>query len=75
VSDGLLKIKTAILSSYYLPGVDQDKILFSSITPVNSFRLIFNYYFGEDYELLPDDIFIPEKGYLYKFLNVNSRLR
>jgi hypothetical protein len=40
------------LNAYYLPNGDKD--LYESITPVNSFRLIFNEYFGADYPLLPD---------------------
>jgi len=40
------------LNAYYLPN--GDKNLYKSITPVNSFRLIFNDYFGADYPLLPD---------------------
>lgn len=43
----------SILNAYYLPGLDPS-ILYPEISPVNSFRLIFNYYFNENYELLPD---------------------
>jgi hypothetical protein len=42
-----------ILNAFYLPGEDR-QALYSSITPVNSFRVIFNSYFGGSYELLPD---------------------
>lgn len=42
-----------ILNAYYLPGNGKDK-LYSQITPVNSFRLIFSNYFNLDYPLLPD---------------------
>ena len=42
-----------IFNAYYLPG-DGKKLLYDNISPVNSFRLIFNYYFGENYELLED---------------------
>lgn len=42
-----------ILNAYYLPG-GGDKLLYENITPVNTFRLIFNYYFGASYPLLPD---------------------
>jgi hypothetical protein len=41
-----------ILSAYYLPGGGDT--LYATITPVNSFRLIFNQYFGGQFELLPD---------------------
>ena len=43
-----------ILNAMYLPGMDYD-ILSDNISPVNTFRLIFNHYFGADYPLLEDD--------------------
>ena len=43
-----------ILNAMYLPGMDAD-MLYDNIAPVNTFRLIFNYYFGADYPLLEDD--------------------
>lgn len=45
-----------ILNAYYLPGVDLSK-LYPTITPVNSFRLIFDEYFGGNYDLFPDRSF------------------
>ena len=42
-----------ILNVYHLPG-DGEEMLYDSISPVNSFRLIFNHYFGADYPLLED---------------------
>lgn len=51
---GLLdKNRYEIINAYYLPG-DGSENLYPSITPVNSFRLIFNSYFGTDLTLLPD---------------------
>ena len=43
-----------ILNAMYLPGMDYSEIP-ESISPVNTFRLIFNHYFGAEYEILPDD--------------------
>jgi hypothetical protein len=43
-----------ILNAYYLPGVEMDKILYPSISPVNSFRVVLNSYFGQDMPLLED---------------------
>jgi hypothetical protein len=43
-----------ILNAMYLPGINYDEIS-DSISPVNTFRLIFNYYFGADYPLLEND--------------------
>jgi hypothetical protein len=42
-----------ILNAYYV-NQETDADLYDSITPVNSFRLIFNHYFGESYRLLED---------------------
>jgi hypothetical protein len=41
-----------ILNTYYLPG--HNSVLYPSISPVNTFRLIFNTYLGADYPLLKD---------------------
>jgi len=40
------------LNVYFLPGAD--KSLYSTITPVNTFRVIFNQYFGQNLQLLDD---------------------
>ena len=43
-----------ILNAYCLPG-NGNEDLYESISPVNSFRLIFNLYFDANYDLLPDN--------------------
>ena len=43
-----------ILNAMYLPGMDTE-MLYDDISPVNTFRLIFNHYFDADYPLLEDD--------------------
>jgi hypothetical protein len=43
-----------ILNAYYLPGKDSSS-LYDTISPVNTFRLIFNIYFNADYKLLEDE--------------------
>jgi hypothetical protein len=45
-----------ILNALYLRG-EQNPKLYSTISPVNTFRLIFDSYFGTDYDLLSDDSF------------------
>ncbi len=44
------------LNAYYLPGnlPGADKSVYSTITPVNTFRVIFNTYFGQNLKLLDD---------------------
>ena len=46
-------IRFDILNAYYLPNGGND-LLYESISPVNSFRVIFNSYFGANYEILED---------------------
>lgn len=44
-----------ILNAYYLPGIsDKEVHLYDSITPINTFRVIFNAYFAADLPLLED---------------------
>lgn len=46
--------KMPILNAYYLPGKPMDKLLYPSISPVNTFRVVLNSYFGENLPLLED---------------------
>jgi hypothetical protein len=46
-------IAYGILNAYFFPGIDQS-VFFDSLSPVNTFRLLFNSYFGTHYPLLPD---------------------
>ncbi len=46
-------LRSAILNAVYFPGGDYSA-LYPSITPVNTFRVVFNQFFGTDYPLLPD---------------------
>jgi hypothetical protein len=56
----------AILNAYYLPGVDPSS-LYASISPVNTFRVIFNQYFGGSYPLLEDVSYFSNYQTLYDF--------
>jgi hypothetical protein len=47
------------LLAYYFPGIGSSK-LYPTISPVNSFRLIFDEYFGANYPLLPDETYISD---------------
>jgi hypothetical protein len=57
-----------ILNAYYLPG-HNDK-LYSTITPVNTFRLILDTYFGGDYPLLKDVSYFSPVPKLYQFSEI-----
>jgi hypothetical protein len=60
VQDVRMKLLFPILNAYYLPGVGKEK-LYTTITPVNSFRSLFNLYFDAHLPLLPDDSYVLEK--------------
>jgi hypothetical protein len=44
-----------IMNAYYLPN-SQKEVIYPTITPVNSFRVIFNQYFSKNLPILPDVI-------------------
>ncbi len=70
-----LRQKMGILNAYYLPDVNKDE-LYSSVTPVNTFRLIFNLCLDTDFELLPDESYIhPDDHHPYRLINVTDKLR
>jgi len=47
---------TGILNAYYLPEYCSSG-LYPGISPVNSFRVVFNSCFGADFDLLPDETY------------------
>jgi hypothetical protein len=53
-----------ILNTYFLPGFDSSD-LNPKISPVNTFRLVFNQYFGGDYDMLEDKAFYSSYQYPY----------
>lgn len=48
--------RQAILNAYYFPDGDYS-LLYSTISPVNTFRVIFNQYFSTDYPYLDDETY------------------
>jgi hypothetical protein len=67
-----LKECFSILNAYYFPG-KSTKDLYRSISPVNSFRVIFNLYFHTNYPLLKDKYhFLDQKN--SKFIDVTDRV-
>ena len=65
----MVKEMMGILNALYLPS-GGDEFLYDSITPVNSFRLIFNFYFDADYELLDDHVYYSYYDKPYSFTEV-----
>ena len=52
-----------ILNAYYLPG--HNNLLYPTISPVNTFRLIFDTYLGADYPLLKDTSYDSPVPYVF----------
>ena len=63
-----------ILNAYYFPNHQYD-LLYPSITPVNSFRVVFNTFFGEKYDLLPDKNYYHSHDQQYNFIDVTDRVK
>jgi len=59
-----------ILNAYHLPGHQDD--LYAQISPVNSFRYVFNAYFEGKYDMLPDTTYYSPVPKLYKFSEVRN---
>ena len=57
--------RMGILSAYYFP--EEQPGLYPEITPVNSFRLLFNTYFEEDIHVLEDVSYYSEYPEAYQF--------
>ena len=57
-----------ILSAYYFP--DNSSGLYPTISPVNTFRLIFNKYFGKNYDMLEDVSRFSNFGKPYDFREI-----
>jgi len=69
-----LKERFGILNVYYFDDGKYGQ-LYQTISPVNTFKAIFNHYFGAGYELLPDKSYFSSWDYPYKFIDVSAKVR
>ncbi len=58
--------RMAILNAYYLPNGGSQRI-YPTITPVNTFRIIFDQYFGGNYDLLADKSYYSDETHQFAF--------
>ena len=63
----------SILNAYYFPGEAYGR-LYSTITPVNTFRVILDQYFGTSLGLLPDSSYFTTWQEPYRFVPISSKL-
>lgn len=65
--------RMSILNAYYVPD-DWHRHLYDEVTPVNTFRILFNQCFGADYELLKDESYFSVWNHPYEFITVTDRM-
>jgi len=65
--------RMTILNALYLPD-GGDRSLYSTITPVNTFRLILREYFQGEVELLPDRVLYSEYRRPYDFIDLTDEI-
>lgn len=65
--------RTAILNAILLPGAPPDTV-YPSLTPVNTFRIIFNEVFGAQMALLPDRSYFSTWEKPYDFLPIPEEM-
>ncbi|MDX1436251.1 MAG: hypothetical protein R3335_05545, partial [Anaerolineales bacterium] len=62
--------RMAILNAIYLPGGSEG--LYQNISPVNTFRVIFNRFFGGDYDLVEDASYYSIYDVPYQFTEISD---
>jgi hypothetical protein len=60
-----------ILNAYYFPDQDYAR-LYPSISPVNSFRVVLNQFFDQDYEILDDRHYYSSWSFPFDFIEVTD---
>lgn len=60
------------LSAYLIPGGSD--LLYPGITPVNSFRVVFDELFGGDYPILEDRVLYSEYAHPYDFIDATENI-
>jgi len=69
----MIEERMRIFNANYLPDGEED-LLYESITPVNTFRIIFNGYFDAGYELLGDRCYYSSYKRPFKFIEVDDSI-
>ena len=63
--------RLSIFNAYYFPDKEYN-LLYNDVTPVNSFRIVFDSYFQTNYGLLEDKSFFSEYENLYTFIEITD---
>jgi hypothetical protein len=68
-SESSLRERLGILAAYHLPG-GGPRPFYDAITPVNTFRLLFNRYFGARFPVLKDESYFSAWSHPYRLVQV-----
>jgi len=60
-TDEMIQERMDNITFIFLPGNETD-IFSNNLTPVNTFRILFNHYFETDFEILPDKMYFGADG-------------
>ena len=66
--------RMTIFNAYYLPGSENQR-LYPQVTPVNTFRIIFNTYFDGELELFEDRVYFSVYPKIYQFDDVTEKIK
>lgn len=72
--DNCLWERASILNAYYFPEQKTD-LLYPSISPINSFRAVFNAFFGTEFEMLEDQTWFSLFEVPYNFIEITDQVR
>ena len=73
-TDKMIIERMGNLNAMYLPNSNYEQ-MYETITPVNTFRIIFNEYFDKNYELLDDRNFWSSSQKPYQYIDVTNILK
>jgi hypothetical protein len=73
IAESCMYERTSILSAYYMPQGKTD-LLYPTITPVNSFRVVFNTYFDTEFPLLADQTYFSPFVNPYDFVDITNKI-
>jgi hypothetical protein len=65
-----LRAAFSILNATYLPNTNPDTVLYDSISPINTFRVILNQYFGTKLPMLEDTSWISSEDAMFRFREI-----
>jgi hypothetical protein len=74
IKNANLNEKFHILNAYYFPDRDYRELT-NAITPVNTFRVIFNHFWGTNYSILENRSYYSNYSDMYNFLDITSQIK